>query len=129
MDQRIVDAFIDRKPDLRSQFAAERPGSYEAIVRAVVEAVNSKREWDKLDLSRMQVIDHGHYQGTQLFVIPEEGYQPSTYWTVFVHYGSCSGCDSLEAARGWEDEITSEEVDKYMLLALHIAQGLKKLEA
>jgi len=44
-------------------------------------------------------------------------------------YGSCSGCDTLQAIQGYSDESPSDEqVKDYMELALHIVQGLKKME-
>ena len=77
------------------------------------------------------MIDHGQYQRTQLFVIAETGYEPSNYFSVYVDYGSCSGCDTLERIRYLErsdESPTNEQVDMMMTLALHIVQGLKKLE-
>lgn len=45
-----------------------------------------------------------------------------------VGYGSCSGCDTLEAIRDYSSEKpTPEQVKDYMALALHIVQGLKKM--
>jgi len=71
-----------------------------------------------------------------VYVIAESGYQPNTYWYVKVSYGSCSGCDTLEAIMcgNWghetkeeEDEWKEQAIDKLMTLALHIVQGLKKM--
>lgn len=43
------------------------------------------------------VIDDGDYQGTLMFLIPKDYYQPSEsdYLLTFVSYGSCSVCDTL----------------------------------
>lgn len=50
-----------------------------------------------LDTESITVIDDGDYQGTQLFLIPFDTYQPSEseYLLTYVGYGSCSGCDTL----------------------------------
>lgn len=73
-------------------------------------------------------IDDGEYQGTLLFVIPADGYQPYDYWYVKVNYGSCSGCDTLMAIlEGDYGDTIDEKVDSLFTLALHIVQGLKKI--
>ena len=47
--------------------------------------------WDAESITE---IDDGDYQGTLLFTIPEDTYQPASYQYLmtFVAYGSCSGC-------------------------------------
>lgn len=46
-------------------------------------------------------IDNGDYQGTLLFLVARDTYQPDEdeYLMTYVGYGSCSGCDALEAAK------------------------------
>ena len=53
--------------------------------------------YKRLNLDRITMIDDGDYQGTLLFVIPFETYQPGEgeYLMTYVGYGSCSGCDTL----------------------------------
>ena len=81
------------------------------------------------DLERIHRIDDGDYQGTLVFVIGGKGYQLSTYWYVKVSYGSCSGCDTLEAIREYGGDLPKpQQVEDYMKLALHIVQGLNKME-
>ena len=74
----------------------------------------------------MTVIDNGDYQGTQIFIIPINTYQPGVDEYVYTHtyYGSCSGCDTLQAIQSWDgDELPNEEqVKDYMELALHLLQ-------
>ena len=129
MIQSFVDRFMARKDDLRRTFGEKHPDSYIDVVRAVVDAVRGpKYSDDGMDPTRIHLIDDGDYQGTLVFVIGEEGYQPNNYWYVKVYYGSCSGCDTLQSIRGYRDEpITEEQIDEYMTLALHIVQGLKKM--
>ena len=59
-------------------------------------------------------IDNGDYQGTLLFLIPQETYQPSEYeyLMTYVGYGSCSGCDTLQHIRSifWYDDEGPEEL-------------------
>lgn len=51
----------------------------------------------KFDLDNITEIDNGDYQGTLLYLIPFDRYQPSEYeyFMTYTGYGSCSGCDAL----------------------------------
>jgi hypothetical protein len=128
MIQTFIDRFEARKEEIRATFALKQPTSYKEIVKAVVRVLADDGEYETPDPERIHSIDDGGYQGTLVFVIACSGYQPSTYWYVKVSYGSCSGCDTLEAIRSWDDEPpTKEQLDDYMTLALHIVQGIKKM--
>jgi hypothetical protein len=100
---------------------------YEEIVREVIKVLGDEDRYGTPDPEHIHIINDGNYQGTLIFVIPEGGYQPDRYWYVKVGYGSCSGCDTLQAIQGWEDPISEQEVDDTMMLALHIVQGLKEM--
>jgi len=121
---------------VREQFEKEIPRSYSDIVKAVVTMLHDEDDYGSIDPERIHSIDDGDYQGTLVFVIGASGYQPSDYWYVKVGYGSCSGCDTLEAITegdyGHESEEEAqawkkEAVDGLMTLALHVLQGLKKI--
>ena len=78
------------------------------------------------DTNRITVIDNGDYQGTLLFVIPEDTYQPcvSEYIFTSVYYGSCSYCDTLEGIQDINGNGLPEEgqVNDYMTLLLNILE-------
>ena len=121
---------------VREQFEKEIPSSYSDIVKAVVTMLHDEDDYGSIDPKRIHSIDDGDYQGTLLYVIGASGYQPSDYWYVKVGYGSCSGCDTLQAITDGEWSCDTDEekaawkketVDKLMTLALHIVQGLKKM--
>lgn len=80
---------------------------------------------EEMDPERITEIDHGNYQGTLLYVIGAEGYQPDRFWYVKVGYGSCSGCDELEAVQGYGDEI--EDLEGYYKLLHDIAAGFREM--
>ena len=45
------------------------------------------------------------------------------------YYGSCSGCDTLQAISGYDDGLPNEEqVKDYMQLALNLLQKCKRFE-
>jgi hypothetical protein len=129
MIQKFVNRFMAAEGTLRETFAAKHPDAYIDIVKAVVSVIGEEGAYGEPDATRIHQIDYGDYQGTLLFVVAAVGYQPSDYWYVKVGYGSCSGCDTLEGIRNYEDgPPTKEQVDAYMTLALHIVQGLKSMQ-
>ena len=76
---------------------------YKDLVKlTVVFILNDENEWD---VNKIKEIDDGDYQGTLLYLIPEDTYQPnsSEYLMTFVEYGSCSGCDTLQAIQCFLD--------------------------
>jgi hypothetical protein len=131
----VIKEFVERweanKEKVREKFTKKHPNSYEDIVKLVVRNLGSPEGVFKSypDPERIVEVDHGHYQGTLLYVIGADGYQPSDYWFVKVSYGSCSGCDTLAAIQDFSSDPPSEkQVDDYMTLALHIVQGLKSMQ-
>ena len=138
MIKKFVNRFMKAKPELKKKFSEDFVHSYADIVKITLSAIAINFEdepeeseddqyYPDLDTNNIHEIDDGHYQGTKLFVIPEYGYQPSTYYAVFVSYGSCSCYDTLQGISdfGMDDKPTKENVKDYMTLALHIVQGLK----
>lgn len=126
----LTTPFVAAKAEVEAKIRSKRPDDYTDIVRLVVETINPGADYGLPDADRIHRIDDGDYQGTLVFVIAEVGYQPNDYWYVRVGYGSCSGCDTLQAiSESWDDEkpLTDSEVEGYWTLALHVAQGLKKM--
>ncbi len=107
--------------------------SYEAIVKKVFElCIPNASRWGGWCLDKMTVIDDGDYQGTQIFIIPADTYQPSPedYVMTDTYYGSCSGCDTLQGICDYEYDLpTEEQVSQYMTLALHLVQKVRRLGA
>lgn len=135
MIKKFVAAFMAEKDALKARYAETPPDSYADIVKDVVTIFSKSGDedgWGMPDPERIHIIDDGSYQGTLLFVVAAQGYQPSTYWYVMVSYGSCSGCDTFEAIRGYcygDDckEERARSAEDYVTLALHIVQGFKKM--
>ena len=128
MIKEFVERFENNRDKLAELFRNKHPDNYEEVVKNVVSIVTDINEYDSIDPERIHVVDDGDYQGTLVFVIGAKGYQPSDYWYVKVGYGSCSGCDTLQSIREYDDKPpTEEQVKDYMTLALHIVQGLKKM--
>lgn len=131
MIQKFVDQFMAAKTAMLAEFKANRVPSYEEIFQRVIAALNNNAAQDEYGWpspKRITVIDDGDYQGTRVFVVGANGYQPSTYWFCLVSYGSCSGCDALQQVQGWDDEVTDKEAEATWTLALHMVQSLKVME-
>jgi len=127
----MIKEFVERweanKDNVKAYFQKQHPGEYKDIVRLVVENITLDRPTTlSPDPERIHEINDGNWQGTLLYIIAQKGYQPNKYYSVYVDYGSCSGCDTLESLRGWGGKPpTDDQIDGYMQLALHIVQGLK----
>jgi hypothetical protein len=84
---------------------------------------NSDGEGDQLDIKKITEIDDGDYQGTLLYLIPFETYQPSEYEYLMTHvsYGSCSGCDTLQSIQDYgKIFLTDQQVSDFMTLCKDI---------
>tara|TARA_R110002096_G_scaffold256231_2_gene449483 strand:+ start:112 stop:492 length:381 start_codon:yes stop_codon:yes gene_type:complete len=120
MIKEFVEIWENNKSSLESEYKSTQPDSYDSIVTDIVKMINNNLgDHRKPDPERITIIDHGDYQGTRLYIIGGNGYQPSTYWSVFVDYGSCSGCDTFESI-----SYGDSKVKDYMALALNILQSL-----
>lgn len=76
-------------------------------------------------------IDHGEYQGTLLYLIHIDTYQPdnSDYLIGFVCYGSCCVCDTLQRIQSegdYDGLPTEEQVNDYMTVCRHIVTNFKR---
>jgi hypothetical protein len=123
----FVEKFEKNKEALRAKFAAKHPDNYAEVVKNVIEILREESANKTApDPERIHQIDDGNYQGTLVYIIAECGYQPDIYWYVKVSYGSCFACDILEGIRRYDsDQPSEQQVKDYMILALHIIQGLK----
>lgn len=129
MIKEFVDIFMNNKPELRDKLKDFNSCDYDDLIKIVFGLLTKHSDaYEKPDLSRLTVINHGDYQGTLVYVIGSDGYQPSTYWAVSVYYGSCSGCDTLQAVLGYDDNpLTEGQINELETLCLHIVQGIKKI--
>ena len=106
---------------------------YENIVTAVFDQVINPGcdGFGEFDTDKMVVIDNGDFQGTMLYILHRDFYQPTVENYVYTHnyYGSCSGCDTLLGICGYGDGLPdSNQVAELMTLSLHILQRAKYLQ-
>jgi hypothetical protein len=131
----IIEQWENNKSKLENYFRTTDQYEYcgyKQIVEKLFElCITNADEHCGFNIKRMTVIDDGDYQGTKLFIIPKDTYQPSVddYITTHTYYGSCSGCDTLQSICGYDYGLpTEEQVKLYMTLALHLVQKLRWLE-
>jgi hypothetical protein len=82
-----------------------------------------------LDIENITEIDDGEYQGTLLYLIPFNKYQPSEYdyLMTYVNYGSCSVCDTLLSITGYMRDLPDKgQLKELMQLCLNIIQNTIK---
>lgn len=130
MEQELVSRFDSKREEIKCDLLMLLRDyswfTYAEIVKVVIKAVHDG--YGTPDPEHIHEIDDGDYQGTLLYIIPDDEYQPWNYWYVKVGYGSCSGCDTLKAILdGYYGDTRDAKVDALFTLALHIVQGLKKI--
>lgn len=106
--------------------------SYGDLVKLIFDIVINpdEKKHDRYDTKNIVSIDDGAYQGTLIFILHRDTYQPdvSDYVFTSVYYGSCSGCDTLFSINGYESGLPSDEqVEDYMTLCLHLLEHCKFL--
>ena len=105
---------------------------YNDIVKLVCRYIfneNVSREEPMINVDGITMIDNGNYQGTLLFMMPFDTYQPAEYeyLMTYVGYGSCSGCDTLQRIQS--DEMyynvnsTDDLIGDYMTLCKDIVSN------
>lgn len=107
--------------------------NYDYLVKLVIKYILNPSLGDeygvKFDADHITIIDNGDYQGTLLFMIPREVYQPNAgdYLLTYADYGSCSGCDTLLAIQDWGDKLpTEDQVKDYMTLCKDLVCNIVK---
>jgi hypothetical protein len=132
MIDKFVAKFMEASPAIKDGLYAKPPESYESLVDRLIAVLGTDpddKEYGKVpDPKRITVINHGDYQGTMLFIIGANDYQPSNYWSIKVDYGSCSGCGAFEAIGSCVDKpLTSQQVLDYWTLMLDMVQNMKEV--
>ena len=131
MIEKFVLAWEKNKAELETYFRTHRQAeycSYKELVKLVFDIVINpaiEASYERYVTDDIHVIDDGDYQGTQIFLLHFDTYQPGIGDYVFtdVYYGSCSGCDTLLSISGYDDELPNEEqIKDYMTLCLHLLQ-------
>lgn len=140
MEKKFMDLWVKNKHKLEDYFRNTEQREYDEykiIVKKIFELVINDDldidDWSNnvYNINEITVIDDGEYQGTQLYLIHRDTYQPDANDYVFTHnwYGSCSGCDTLQSIHGYysNKKPDEEQIKDYMLLSLHIVENIRYL--
>jgi hypothetical protein len=132
MDKDILKAWDDNQKLVREWISTIdiEDISYKGLLENTLRILYKDHSSDFPDYNRITEVDNGDYQGTLVFVIGGQEYQPSIedHWYTSVSYGSCSGCDTLEAIRVCGDgHPQPEQVEDYWTLCLHMMQKMKRM--
>lgn len=124
-EKTLVDMLDEHRTEAEAFLRKSEYPSYDAMVGFLAEM------HPDMDHERVTRIDHGHYQGTLVFVVGGEGYQPYRHWYVKVGYGSCSGCDALESARdecSWDYDTNQRDNVAPLYKLLHdLASSMREM--
>jgi hypothetical protein len=133
MIQVYIDRFQGNKNRL-SEYLKTTPQSeydtYKALLIKTIELClnDSELYYDNFNINKITEIDDGDYQGTLLFLVPLDVYQPTEYdyITTYVGYGSCSGCDTLLGISNYSWDLpTDDQVNLYLILCLHMVEHME----
>ena len=115
--------------------------AYTYLVKLVVDIIlNDGKSEDEYfsdyrwDSDKITTIDNGDYQGTLLFLIPKDAYQPSEYEYLMtcVDYGSCCVCDTLQHIQSLyyydddNDGLKEKAMKEYLTLCKDILTNMIK---
>ena len=123
-----VKQWEERKHLLEQWLTKNEPNSYQDIYETLFRLVVTKPnddEYSEWDWKRFVKIDDGSFQGTEIYILCSNVYQPELTDYIFtsVEYGSCSACDTFQWIEMLQDK--EERFKQYMTLALHMVQETK----
>ena len=127
----------DKLKDYLANTSQTEYGEYESLVKLIFDLViNPEIDIDtiwhhnsRFATDDITVIDHGDYQGSLIFILHRNRYQPcvTDYVYTSVEYGSCSCCDTLQSIYDpWntpDGRPSQKQLDDYMTLCLHLLQN------
>ena len=140
MIKEFVKAWDKNKGNLEEYFRTHEQGDYseyrvlvkllfDIVINPEIEAESIWSYNKKFDTSRIVEIDDGEYQGTLIFLLHRNMYNPSLEHYVYtsVKYGSCSACDILLGINDYclDEYPCEEQINDYMQLSLHLLQQCK----
>jgi hypothetical protein len=127
----VVEKWWKNKKKLEDAYRTKKGWNFCSYLDIVKETIDTilNDEGNQWDIKHITEIDNGDYQGTYLYLIPANTYQPGAdeYLMTYVYYGSCSGCDTLQAIQeGWSEVLKEDQIKEFMMLSLHLLENMIK---
>jgi hypothetical protein len=131
MIPKFTERLLAAKDQISSELKELDYPSYADLFRLAIKYITDPDDYDfefpSPDPERITQLDWGDYQGTLLYVVAACGYQPSTFYTAVVDYGSYSGCDTRQAVLEADNPDTRAELlfdlIRNMISSMHKVQG------
>lgn len=140
MNKKFIEAWHENKDKMQRYLLLNGKGeciTYEEIVKIIIDEIINPyldsafniRDYfnqEQYDSNSITVVDDGDYQGTLIFIIPRNSYQPEVedYIYTSICYGSCGCCDALQDALLQDEETRIKDI---MTIALHLIEGMDYL--
>lgn len=139
MIKKFVEEWNLNKSELEEYISTHKLNEYADTYKDLVKTLftyvinlEETNDYNRYDTNDIKVIDDGDYQGTQIFILHKDTYQPGVDEYVYTsnYYGSCSGCDTLLRITNYDlDEIPSkEQVKDLMTIFLHLLQNCVEMK-
>jgi len=130
MLENFIKVFDQNCDNLVAQLAWETPvRHYSELVEKLVRLFDDD-QYDSPSCYDIKCNTFGDYTGVQVFLFGNNSCYPTKFWTISVSYGSCSGCDTLQAindATEYDEPVGIEVAKKYVTLMLHMLQSMKEV--
>ena len=133
MIQEVIKQWEAHKSDLENYFRnnpMSEYDSYDKVMGLIIGLILNAGD-DSMDIiPEYKVLDDGDYQGTRIYVLHTDTYQPDLCDYIITHnyYGSCSGCDTLLSITEYDGGIPDEDqVKGFMTISLHLVQNMRYL--
>jgi hypothetical protein len=129
MIEGFTKAWFDNLEKTRSVFLSRHPKEYIDIVKIAVASIQGDYTLHT-PKTEAEIIQLGgkDYSGRLVFILSGGC---NDFWYSIIDYGSCSACDTLLGIRdycGRDEAPTTDQIDEYMTLTLHVVQSIKKME-
>jgi hypothetical protein len=134
VDKLVLEAWDKNNNLLKDYFKATEQNKYNSYLKLLKKTIEIifEGKYNYPNYEKITEIDYGDWQGTLVFILANKEYQPALkdHWYTAVGYGSCSGCDTLLAIAGYDDDKLPNEkqVEDYWTLCLHMMQKMKRME-
>ena len=127
MDKGLAERFLDCKEPIKDALrGAREPLTYKRLLEVTLRTMFSDPDYGEPDYEKVTEVCYCGYEGHIVMVVGSGPSSQDSYghWVTVVNYGSCSGCDALEAAYGPEPGQT----DDLWTICLHMIQGMKRID-
>lgn len=119
MITKFAHAWQAAETETKALWTASIPDDYDKIVQRIRKVLHGVEPC----MAEIETAMFGDYQGEYVVLFGKY----SARWFARVEYGSCSGCDTLQAIFADASDNTEQTVTDLFAYATHIVQSIKEL--